>query len=105
MPVTADIEDAAMNHRILLPVALAIAILGLAGCAGSSDATTSSAAKSESRSNASPSGVVHMRPDRSLEITTLMSSSGGRATGVRIVSEEHRDYARILELTGPMKPG
>lgn len=52
-----------------------------------------------------PRAVVRMQPDRSLEITTLVSRRGSAVPALRIVSPDDPAYARILELTGPIAPG
>jgi hypothetical protein len=124
MRLPVAIKDAAMNARIpsaktafvtprtlhvaslkCLPAALAIAVASLSACAGTAGPAEVSKSESVVASTSPQTGVVRMRPDRSLEVTTLSSAGGGRANGVRIVPPEHRDYARILEQTGPMESG
>ena len=76
-------------------LALALMLAALCGCATSTAPI-----------DASPqTGIVRMRPDRSLEVRLLAGEHGGRVDGVRIVAPEHRDYAAILAGTGPMQPG
>ena len=52
-----------------------------------------------------PRAVVRMLPDRSLEVVTLVSERGSRAHGVRIVTPQHRDYARLLPLVADLRLG
>lgn len=81
----------ALARRIVLMLMLG----ALSGCATSTASV-----------DAPPqSGIVRMRPDRSLEVHLLADGHGGRVDGVRIVPPEHRDYPVILAGTGPMQPG
>ena len=52
-----------------------------------------------------PRAVVRMQPDRSLEITTLVSRKGSAVPALRIVTPDDRAYEEILALTGPLEPG
>ena len=51
-----------------------------------------------------PRAVVRMLPDRSLEVTTLVSRRGGPG-GVRIVAPGMRDYDLLLARSGVVAPG
>lgn len=52
-----------------------------------------------------PRAVVRMQPDRSLEITTLVSRRGSAIPALRIVTPDDPAYDDILALTGPIEPG
>ena len=52
-----------------------------------------------------PRAIVRMQPDRSLEITTLVSRRGSRVPALRIVMPGDPAYDAILARTGPIAPG
>lgn len=87
---------------LLLPTLFAPLV---AGCAGPSATSAAPAPAGTVREEpAAPVGLVRMRPDRSLELT-LHGAHGGRASDVRVIPPEHRDYATILADVGPMRSG
>ena len=84
------------------PALAVLATLALGACAsGGQPAPLSKVAHIPSQ----PRAVVRMLPDRSLEVVTLVSERGSRAHAVRIVTPEHRDYARLLALVEPLRRG
>jgi hypothetical protein len=85
---------------------VALAVLGVAGCGGPSMSQQAPIPSSDALPIVhDPRAVVRMLPDRSLEVTTLVSDRGSRVHGLRIVTPEHREYEAILARTGPMTPG
>lgn len=83
--------------RIVLLAVVLLSLYVLTACAARGTPSTA-------YNRAPQSGLVRMRPDKSLEIR-MLEESGSRVDGVRIVSPEHREYAEILEWTGPIEPG
>ena len=94
----------AVSSFLATPLA-ALACLCFAGCASHSSAQAPVPSSDHLVLVSQPRAIVRMLPDKSLEVTTLVSEKGSRAPGLRIVSPEHRDYAAILAHTGPMTPG
>ncbi len=100
------------HSRLAAAMVSFAAVLAPGGCvstattpAATSAATPAASAATAATATTPQTGIVRMRPDRSLEVRLLDGGSGGRVDGVRIVSPEHRDYGAILALTGPMLPG
>ena len=81
-------------------VAFAAALL-LAGCAS---AGSPPPLKRVEHLPSKPRAVVRMLPDRSLEVTTLVSRRGGSG-GVRIVAPGQGDYELLLARSGVSGPG
>lgn len=85
----------------LAPAAFAAA----AACLLAACASTGSppALKRVAQLPSQPRAVVRMLPDRSLEVTTLVSRRGGPG-GIRIVAPGSRDYDLLLARTGVVAP-
>ena len=90
-------------------VVLAISCLAVAGCSTwgvgyvGQKAPVPSSDHLEKVSH--PRAVVRMQPDRSLEITTLVSRRGSAVPALRVVTPDDPSYEAILAHIGPIEPG
>lgn len=98
-----------VRPRALRTPLVVLAVVALAGCSSFGVGYAGKKAPVPSSDHLpvvhQPRAVVRMQPDRSLEITTLVSRRGSAVPALRIVSPGDRAYEEILALTGPLEPG